>query len=593
MIKDSNVFSTLKKHADCKPNDTAVIFNEDSLTYKELYNMVCHLAMGIIKSNIKEGERIAVAMDNSLNMVVCIIAILSVRCVVLPIDTELPLNRIKIIIEDAKPQIAFCNNDKIKEKINSLGYLCVKIDAISKENVLADTLEKYLAEFKSDDSAFCMYTSGSTGKPKGVIISYRGIINHANSKIKLLELSDDSNISLSFNIGFVASIWQIVTPIYLGAKLTIYPRVLIKQPYTFFKKIQEDQLSFISITPSTLKSYLYYVQKKKKIPLLRLNRIVLTGEKILPSLVNTFYKEYQNIQLINAYGQTECSDDTFHYIIPQKTWSENIPIGKPIDNIFCYVLNESFQEATVDEMGELYIGGCGLVDGYLNEDTLSSERFVSIPGIDGTLYRTGDIVKRNELGEIVYVGRRDNQVKIRGYRIELEEIENYISTYPKINEVLVVSHEKEGNKTLECLYTSDYIIDKTKLIEFACSLMPQYMVPARFTQIFGFLYNSSGKIDRSINYSELIVAEEDKLQPYNTLRGRIYEIIIKYIGFDVLKMDVKIATCGIDSISFVQMVIELEDEFGFEFAADKMALSEFATIADIIKYVESEICKNN
>lgn len=593
MIKDGNILSTLKKHAECRPNSTAVLFNGDFLTYRELYNMVCHLATGIIKSNVKEGERIAVVMDNSLDMVACIIAILSVRCVVLPIDTELPLNRIKIMIEDANPQIAFCNNNKIKEKIDSLGYFCVTIDAISKEEFFADNLEKYMTEFKSDAAAFCMYTSGSTGKPKGVLISYRGIINHVNSKIKLLELSSDSNISMSFNIGFVASIWQLVTPIYLGAKLTIYSRSLIKQPYTFFRRIQEDQLSFISITPSTLKSYLYYVSRKnKKISLLRLERIVLTGEKIPPSLVNAFYKEYEHIELINAYGQTECSDDTFHYIIPQKEWSDNIPIGKPIDNILGYVLNESLQKTMVGEIGELYIGGCGVVNGYLNDDALSSVKFVSLPGTDGLFYRTGDIVKLNERGEVVYIGRRDNQVKIRGYRVELEEIESYISLYSQINEVIVVSREKEGNTLLECLYTSDSLVDKTKLNEFACAIMPQYMVPARFTQICEFSYNSNGKIDRNINYSELTVLEGDKPQSYNTLYGEIYGVIRKYIGIDNVKPDMKIATCGIDSMSFVQMIIELEDEFGFEFSDNKMILSEFETIADIIKYVESEISKN-
>ena len=200
--------------------------------------------------------------------------------------------------------------------------------------------------------AFVIYTSGSTGVPNGVLLHHRGVINHAFTKIKELELGKDDVFCHNLSIGFVASIWQFFSPLFLGAVLHIYPGDIITNPYELFSRVDCDHVSIVEVVPSSLNTYLALLEAGNvKIGLRRLRKLVLTGEKVSSSLVERFYKEYR-LPLVNAYGQSECSDDTLHYKIPCTQGSGVVLLGTPANNTQVYILSRSRKLQPVGAVGE-------------------------------------------------------------------------------------------------------------------------------------------------------------------------------------------------------------------------------------------------
>ena len=400
---------------------------------------------------------------------------------------------------------------------------------------------------------------------------------------------------MSFNIGFVASIWQLLVPILKGATLILYDKNLIKRPYQFFKQIEKDCLSMISITPNTLSAYMEYMRfGRYKLPLQELKFIILTGEKVNDKLILKFYELYENITLINAYGQTECSDDTYQYIIPRSIKCGNVPIGTPIKNIYGFILDENFDE---DDFGELYIGGIGVAQGYLHNQELTDSKFIKLPIFDGPLYKTGDLVKKIDNKILVYVGRRDNQVKIHGYRIELEEIETSINNFQGVVQTVVRTVDlNETDKVLEAVYVGTKSIDKIALQEFIGNRLPEYMVPSKFTQIESFSFTPNGKIDRNnidvfATTRNVIGIQKNKCE-LSELENKIFTTIkinLDEAVFPNISIDTDLAGVGIDSITFINVVVSLEDVFEFEFDDEMLLFTAFPTLYSMIEYVKSKI----
>lgn len=594
MNLNHDIQNVILEFAKKQPSKTAIEFGNIAISYYELNKQISSLS-DILKDNgVTKGSIVAICIPDSIELIISIFAVLYLRAIVLPINTELPLERIEKIFFDSQPKIALCK----KEWQNEIARLNVKSLAIDSVYLKRDISEDncFAIDITENDNAFCIYTSGSTGVPKGVLLNYKGILNHAEAKIELLNITQDSKICLSFNIGFVASIWQILVPILMGAILVLYDKDLIRKPYHFFKQIEKDRLSMISMTPHTLSAYVKYITfGKYKLPLQELKFIVLTGEKINDKLVLKFYELYEHITLINAYGQTECSDDTYHYIIPRSIKLGNIPIGKPIKNIYGFILNEDLKEV---EFGELYIGGIGVAQGYLHNQELTNSKFIKLPIYDGLLYKTGDLVKKNDNGDLVYIGRIDNQVKIRGYRVELEEVENNINNFQGIIETVVRTVDlNEEDKILEALYVGTKIIDKKELREFLINRLPGYMVPVKFTQVKSFSYTPNGKIDRNnidisaaINYD----AEKSKVE-LSELQKKIFYTIMTNIDeavFPDITIDTDLTGIGLDSITFIKIVVSLEEVFDFEFDDEMLLFTVFPTFRSMIKYVESKISKN-
>ena len=598
MTNNFNVPKNLLDFSQMNPDKKAIVYNEQSITYLEFKDMVISLSNELKQLGIGKNDFVALYMSNSIEMVLSIFSILNCKAIVIPINIDLPLEQLSRILGESNPKMILYNehakNAGSLNNYNRITAHCVDYKKIETNH----KSENELFSFEPNDLAYCIFTSGSSGLPKGVLLSYEGVLNHIEAKISLLNLTAQVRFCLSFNIGFVASIWQILTPILLGAQLFIYDNDLIKKPYQFLEQIERDEVNVVSMIPHSLYGYCQYIENKhQKLQLLNMQHIILTGEKVDKIVVKSFYEKYNHISLINAYGQSECSDDTFHYIIPQNASLKEIPIGKPIHNISYHILDESFEEVATGEKGELYIGGTCLSQCYLNNDKLTKEKFVIIS--NATYYRTGDIVKLNENQDVICVGRADNQIKIRGYRVEPEEIEANLNQIKGIEQSIVIALEtNEIDKILGAFYTSDINIKPKDISNYLSDKLPSYMIPSVFKRVEIFILNANGKIDRNkvLDCKEIkYIDETEKTSDANTLtdiQKSVFKVIISSLSekvSDNISLDMDFNSAGIDSITFVTTIVALESEFDFEFDDEMLLITKFPTVKSMVEYVESKV----
>lgn len=598
MINPSNTQKSLLDFSQMNHDKKAIVCNDQSVSYSELWDMIMSLTEELKRFGIVKGDFIAVHMPNSIDMVISILAILNYNAVVIPINIDLPHEQVSRILTESNPKmILYKDYARSEIKHGDISAYCVNYTELNKNN----QSEIDLITYDPKDLAYCIFTSGSSGVPKGVLLTYEGIINHIEAKISLLNLTCESRLCLSFNIGFIASIWQILAPILLGAQLFIYDNDFIKKPYQFLERLERDEINVVSMIPHSLYGYFQYIgNKHPKLALPNMKRIILTGEKVDKVVAERFYKEYDHITLINAYGQSECSDDTFHYEIPRNLIAGDIPIGKPIQNVSYHILNENLEEVTDEEKGELYIGGVCLSQCYLNNEQLTREKFVTIS--DSTFYRTGDIVKQNENKDVVCLGRADNQIKIRGYRVEPEEVEAHLNQMEEIKQSVVIALEtNEIDKILGAYYISEINMDSKDITNYLSLKLPSYKIPSVFKRVEKFIENANGKIDRKkiLECAELksndAISNVSATDELNDIQKRVFEVIIATLSEEVEKvsdnvsLDMDFNSIGLDSITFIKTIVALEGEFDFEFDDEKLLITEFPTIKTMVEYVESKV----
>lgn len=580
---NSNIFSSLKTNAEKQPDKIAINYNDDKINYINLYKEVISLSNELINKGVKKGDFVCVNMENSIEMIISILSILSCRAIVVPLSSDLPKERVLKIINDNQPKLILASNYTYDLK----NYTTITT-LLVKRNIYVDYKEiDFLYEGIDEDLAYCIYTSGTTGNPKGVLLTYEGIFNHINSKIEIINLISSYNYCLSFNIGFVASIWQILTPIFLGASLYLYKNDLMKNIYGFISQLSDDRVNVLSMTPSAILAYCNILEKgKKKIDLQHLKYLISTGENLNKKTVDKFFENYDHISIINAYGLSECSDDIFHMKISPEC--KEIAIGSPIKNIKYCILDNNLNIVKNGEHGELYIGGDCLSRGYLNDSINNSKKYVNI--INDRFFKTGDIVRENDSKEVFYIGRKDNQVKIRGHRIELEEIENHINLYEKINECVVNLIElKNEQLIIEALYTSNIDISYSEIKEYLEKNLPSYMIPSKFTRVETFMHNENGKIDRTKTTPSI---QNEAFENTNELREDIFKTIIDNLDleeFTNITINTDLSNVGIDSLSYAQIAAELEEKYDIELDGDFFLINLYPTIDALIDYIELKI----
>lgn len=584
------------------PDKKAVIYNNESISYSKFKNAIISLTKELKRLNVGKADFVAVYMSNSIDMVLSIFAILNCNAIVLPININLPTEQIARILSESNPKIMLYNSnaqpDFIYEKVTTYYVDYKNLDADNKS-------ENELFTYDPNDLAYCIFTSGSSGIPKGVLLTYEGILNHIKAKICLLNLTSESRICLSFNIGFVASIWQILTPILLGAQLYIYDNDLIKKPYQFLEQLELDKVHVVSMIPQSLYAFCYYIWgKHRRLTLLNMKYIIVTGEKVDTVVVKKFYQIYNHISLINAYGQSECSDDTFHFKIPRDFNDTDVPIGKPIPNIFYLILDDNLDEVAISEKGQLYIGGVCLSQSYLNNKQLTNEKFVTIS--NEKFYRTGDIVRLNQNNDVICLGRTDNQIKIRGHIVEPEEIEAHLNQLPGINQSVVVALEANIiDKILVAYYTSDTDIKSKEIAKYLLSKLIFYKIPSIFKRVEGFFKNVNGKIDRKRVLECIEVKPVVKTQveshfisssnELTDIQKRAFDVIVANVSDQItegISLYTDLNSIGLNSITFIKTFVALECEFDIEFDDKMLLITQFPTVMSIVEYVESKANTN-
>ena len=443
------------------------------------------------------------------------------------------------------------------------------MDGLINSNNSNRTLDYYKKEIRHEDPAVVLYTSGSTGRPKGVMLAHGGIINFSRWLQKEVDLSCEDNVSAYASFGFDAHMIDIYSSLISGSHLYIVPDDL-RQNIIYLTDFLSDNNISVGFFTTRIAHMLNYLPHNL--------RVVLTGgEKIQPL-------DIEDYTLINGYGPTECTIYSTYY--RAEGHYDGTVIGRPLPNYQLLVIDKNMNLVPPGVPGELLIAGKGLSFGYLNRPELNEDKFIDFnlnDDISFKAYRTGDIVRFGERGNLVFIGRDDKLIKLRGFRIELDEIEERASYYPGIEEVAAMVRDDHL-----CLYfTSKKQISNEKLKDYLRKYLPEYMVPQFYLQMDSFPYNINSKIDRNQLPDISFEREESFEEPQGLYEHAIANAFSLVFGiFDPISRNDEFSALGGDSIT-VMMLVGILRRYNIEISVkDVLNAQSVKNIAKRAKYKE-------
>ncbi len=472
----------IEEQVICTPDTIAVRFKEETLTYLELNEKSDKLAGRLRENGVKPDTVVGVMVERSLDMLVGILGILKSGGAYLPIDPQFPKSRIEYMLEDSDVSILLTHT-----------HLEASISFKGKKMYLDDSrvFEKEgmnLVNINSpSDLMYVIYTSGSTGKPKGVMLEHRNFANFIAGVTERIDFSQGKTIVSLTTISF--DIFTLETLLPLTRGLTI----VIADPMSFGEYVKGRQIDMLQTTPSTMNLILKDSENIRYI--CGLGEIMIGGESFPQKLLRDI-KKLTSAKIYNMYGPTET---TVWSTIKELTQADEITVGTPISNTQIYILDQDGDPQPIDKPGELFIGGDGVARGYINKPELTSSRFLENTFRNGErIYRTGDMAKWADNGEVVFLGRIDQQVKIRGFRIELGEIENCLSKLDGIKDCFVSTKKnKWGEDYLVAYYLSDSELTVSELIAHLAEKLPEYMIPGFYVKLDKMPLLPNCKLDRN------------------------------------------------------------------------------------------------
>ena len=541
--KNENVISMFEKQAKENPYKTAIVFEDTKITYKELNEKSNILAHYLIQKGVKENDIVGIMLNRSIELAIGLLAILKTGATYLPIDPEYPQDRIRYMLEDSNSNLVLVKNNTLQIGVNT-------IDISLNNNIYSNNnINNLNIKINPENLIYLIYTSGSTGKPKGVMLKHKNITNFLIGTKQIINFSPDkvmtSVTTICFDI-FVLEFWGALTS---GMTLLLANEFEQNNTEALNKLCQKYNAQMIQTTPSRFSSLM---QDNENIDFIKnMSDILVGGEPITKALLEHL-TNITKASIFNMYGPTETA---VWSTIKKLSITQDITIGKPIANTKCYILDENKNLLPPYIPGELYIGGDGVSNGYLNREELTKEKFVPSPFDNNYLiYNTNDLAYFTDNGEIIHLGRTDFQVKIRGYRIELGEIENKILSIPEISNTTVISDENK--KYLICYYTTNSEIEPTTISEHLMKELPNYMVPSYFCKLDNFPLTPNGKLDRK--KLPKIEFKTEEIQKYTTKTEKLlYNIISKILNNDELDINTPFITLGLDSLGIINAQTQL------------------------------------
>ncbi|MDQ0858858.1 non-ribosomal peptide synthetase [Bacillus sp. V2I10] len=535
--RDKSVVELFERQVSKTPHETAVVYQGQKLTYQELNIKANHIANELVKLGIKENCVVGSMLDRSLELPIGILGILKAGAAYLPIDPNYPNERIKKIIGNSNVDIILkCSHDH-HEYINQT-TLFIDIDTTLGKGTPVAMEKNPELEISSESLMYVLYTSGSTGEPKGVMVKRNSFVNLLYWYTNEFDINEASNLLLIAPISFDTAHKNLFAPLIRGGRLHLFEPGM----YDYNKMsdyIDLYKITTINCTPSGFYPLVDYNEESNYSRLTSLKHVFLGGESINCKKLKPLAESSNfNSEIVNTYGPTECTDIASFYRVSNQELKQQktIPIGKPLNNVELYIVNQEMDLLPIGVTGELCIAGIGLSQGYYNAPVLTKEKFVEFPHIPGKkVYKTGDMARWMPDGNIEFIGRKDNLTKIRGFRVEVGEIETCLLKHHDVEEAVVVAMEDTlGTKELSAYFVAKGDIANAELRNFLIKRVPDFMVPAYFTQLNKMPLNQNGKIDRKA----LPVPEMDNASSssYIAPEGEL-ERIIAGIWEEVLKIE--------------------------------------------------------
>lgn len=530
------------------PHGSALIHEDNVLTYAELQQRAAALAQWLIETHdLRPGEVCGLMVERGEASVVGMLGIIMAGAVFLPLDPFYPTQRLEYMLADSSCKLVIT-----QPQFRAVCRTTVPLGEYP-EALLSGATAKL--PVRRSRCAAVIFTSGSTGRPKGALLPHQGLVNMALGLGEIFAIQPADRVlqfaAYSFDV-FLAEVWMTLLA---GACLVVVDRRRIDDPQGFLTYCDDHRVT-VGAMPA---AYLNALDR----PALASFRLLITGGEA-PNVATAEYYA-RRLRYFNAYGLTEASAySTVYEVQPGREYAQFIPIGKPLPNTFVYILDEALRPVPVGTIGELFIGGCGLAQEYVNDPERTAARFVPSPFRPGErLYKTGDRGRFLSEGDIQFLGRSDNQVKVRGYRIELGEIERTLLMHPAVKECCVTHLAALGE--LAAYYVgNEQAVDAQTLGAYLSLSLPDYMIPSHFLRLANLPLSPNGKIDkaalpdpRTPNNSRTA-----RQPPRNPTERRILEIWSKVLSVAETDVDADFFALGGHSIHVVSLVSQLRSALG-------------------------------
>ncbi|MBF9000412.1 non-ribosomal peptide synthetase [Vibrio nitrifigilis] len=482
----------------------AVSYENNHLTYAQLNARANQLAHWLMANGVKPDSRVAIALERSEKLLIAILATLKAGGAYVPLDPNYPQERLQYSLQDSEPEVVITTS----ALVDKLGNLPVntQLALLDKPEWLDLTIDNIAAEcsgLTAQHMAYIIYTSGSTGKPKGVMVEHHNVMRLMAATQGDFQFNERDVWTLFHSYAFDFSVWEIWGALLFGGRLVVVPHLVSRAPDDFYQLLCNEQVTVLNQTPSAFRQLIAAQSEQPH----DLRYVIFGGEALELSALSPWYQKSLNrhTQLINMYGITETTVHTTYYPLTAadvyRTGAS--PIGRGLNDLRLYILDEFRQPVPVGVTGELYVSGAGVARGYLNRAELTAERFMLDPFVaDGQtrMYKSGDLGRWLDDGSIEYLGRNDDQVKIRGFRIELGEIEACVRSFDQVQDAAVIAAPNaSGDYHIVAYYVSEpaqSAFDLEALRAHVADLVPNYMVPSAWMQLDVMPLTGNGKLDR-------------------------------------------------------------------------------------------------
>jgi amino acid adenylation domain-containing protein len=496
------------------PDAVAISFEKTQLSYDDLNCRSNQLAHYLINLGVKSGDSVGLCLERSSELIIAILGILKAGAAYLPVDPTTPSARTNFILSDARARILLTQQSLIEIAPDFSGRV-VSIDGVSSDIAHAATSNP-VNTVRPDDLAYVIYTSGSTGKPKGVGVTHANVTRLFAATDGAFQFSADDVWTLFHSYAFDFSVWEIWGALLYGGRLVIVPHWISRTPDDFYALLLAEHVTVLNQTPSAFQQLVRAESVSTANDELRLRYVIFGGEALDIGALRPWFDRHgdEHPRLINMYGITETTVHTTYRPLTIADMAGGSVIGRPIADMQVYLLDAGQKLVPIGVPGEIYVGGPGVSRGYLNLAELTAERFIPNPftmNSSDRLYRSGDLARYRQDGDIEYLGRIDRQIQLRGFRIELGEIEAVLAHHVDVQELCVVAAKDKFKETRLTAYfttspggsgsdapstTTGECSVAAELRRYARTRLPEYMVPSAFVLLDAFPLNASGKIDR-------------------------------------------------------------------------------------------------
>ncbi|NJL63584.1 MAG: amino acid adenylation domain-containing protein [Methylacidiphilales bacterium] len=608
------------------PNNIAVIFGEQKLTYQELNQKANQLANYLQDLGVKPETPVGICIERSLEMVIGILGIIKAGGAYVPLDPDYPTQRLEYIINQTQVSVILTNveiQNLPSQKETFILYLDRDWQQISQYSP-----ENSQTAVNLDNATYIIYTSGSTGNPKGVINTHHGLSNRLFWMQNQYGLEIAEPVLQKTPFSFDVSVWEFFWTLLNGGCLVMAKPEGHQEPHYLIELIEKEKITTVHFVPAMLEVFLETLSstKESQKTLTSLKRVICSGEALSVTLQSRFF-QLLDVELHNLYGPTEAAIDVTYYQCQPESNLNNkfnnnnlntVPIGRPINNTQIFILDKQMQPVPIGIPGEIYIGGIGVARGYWGRDDLTSERFILRQKAEGRmqnaedrrqkiegrinfispplpfppssstlLYKTGDLARYLDDGNIEYLGRLDNQVKIRGLRIELGEIEAQLQRYPGIKQAIIILNQQAENSRLFAYIvpkSNTDELDSSHLREFLAQKLPEYMIPSDFVVINEFPLLPNGKINRKVLPSPEAITENNPVLPRNSTEAIIANIWVDVLPIQIVGVNRNFFELGGNSLSAIRVNARLREAFQLDLPLG--SVFEKPTVETLAEYID-------